>query len=155
MNSFQVMVIGLLVLILGGAGFYFIKADRYGVLAQSISGNRTDVISNRISELSGEYTCSPDNGCQDTINLTLNEDGSFYFTTIYENGAETLAEKGRWFITNRGKNLNLNVTENQNQTYESIKSIIVNSMTVAALTKLVFSKEDYSNMDNPKFWKNQ
>ena len=149
------MVVGLLVLVLGGSAFYFIRADRYGVLSQSISGTRADVISERVSEVSGDYTCSSSNGCQDSTSLTLNEDGTFNLTTTYQDGAETLAEKGRWFISGKGKGITLNVSGNQNEDYQTSKKIVVNQITVAALSKLAFSKEDYSNMENPMFWKAQ
>jgi len=149
------MVIGSLILILGGSGFYFIKADRYGVLGQSISGNRSDVISDKISEVSGDYACTPSNGCQDNITLTLNEDGTCSIITTYEGGAETLSEKGRWFISGKGRGITLNILGNQNEDYQMSKKIVVNTITVAALSKLAFSKEDYPNMENPRFWKNQ
>lgn len=155
MNLFQVIVIGSLILILGGSGYYFIKADKYGVLSQSISGNRVDVISEKVSEVSGRYECSIDNGCQDSYVLNLNEDGTFDLTTTYSDGAEVLYEKGRWFISGKGKNITLNVNSNQTEIYEISKKLVFKSIDTNKLSNLVYSDTSYQDMTDPVFIKTQ
>lgn len=152
MNIFQVVVIGTLVTLLGGSGYYFIKADNHGILSQSMTGNKLEQNQQRMVEVAGNYTCNSTTGCKDSYNLDLNEDGSFGLTTSYGDGAETLAEKGNWSIIKMGF-ITLTVTGNQSSNYDIPKTILIKSVGTSTLSRILYSDKQYSDMKNPVFSK--
>lgn len=152
MNIFQVIVIGTLVTLLGGSGYYFIKADNNGILSQSIAGNKLEPNQQRMVEIAGNYTCTPATGCKDSYNLDLNEGGTFGLTTSYGDGAETLAEKGDWSIIKMGF-ITLTVTGNQSTNYDIPKTFLIKSVGTSTLSRILFSDKQYSDMKNPVFLK--
>lgn len=154
MNIFQVIVIGTLVTLLGGSGYYFIKADSHGILSQSITGNKLESNQQRMVEVAGNYTCNTTSGCQDSYNLDLNEEGTFNLTTSYSDGAETLAEKGDWSIIKMGF-ITLTVTGNQSTNYDIPKTLLIKSVGTSTLSRILFSDKQYGDMKNPVFSKAQ
>ncbi|HCC05993.1 TPA: hypothetical protein DEP94_01365 [Candidatus Nomurabacteria bacterium] len=154
MNTFQVVVIGALILVFGGSIYYFIKADSQGILSQSISGNRLEQNQQRMVEVSGNYYCSTLSGCKNLYDLSLNENGAFELTISYNEGAEILAEKGDWSIVERGY-IKLNIIGNQSTNYDIPKTIIIKSVKTSTLSNLVYSDKQYSDMKNPVFSKIQ
>jgi len=154
MNTFQVVVIGALILVFGGSIYYFIKADSQGILSQSISGNRLEQNQQRMVEVSGNYYCSTLNGCKNLYDLSLNENGTFELTISYNEGAEILAEKGDWSVVERGY-IKLNIIGNQATSYDIPKTIIIKSVKTSTLSNLVYSDKQYSDMKNPVFSKIQ
>lgn len=152
MNIFQVVVIGTLVILFGGSGYYFIKADSHGILSQSITGNKLEPSQQRMLELTGAYTCTQATGCKDSYNLNLSEDGKFGMTIFYADGVETLVEKGDWKIIEKGY-IRLTVIGNQLVEYNIPKTILIKSVGTSALSNLVYSDKQYNNMKNPVFSK--
>lgn len=154
MNTFQIVVIGALILIFGGSGYYFIKADSQGILSQSITGNKLEPSQQRMVEVSGNYYCSTLNGCKNLYDLVLNENGTFELTISYNEGAEILAEKGDWSIVERGY-IKLNILGNQSTNYDIPKTIIIKSVGTSTLSNLVYIDKQYNDMKKPVFLKIQ
>ncbi len=152
MNTFQVIVIGTLLALFGGSGYYFFKADNHGILKQSITGNKLESNQQRMIEVSGNYTCITQNGCKDPYTLSLSEDGRCNLSVSYGDGAEILDEKGSWSIGEMGY-ITLSIEGNQSINYDVPKTILIKSVGTSTLARIFYTDKQYQNMTIPKFIK--
>lgn len=149
---FQVIVIGMLVALFGGAGYYIFMTDKEGVLGQSISGNQIRPSAEQIMSVSGSYTCGFSSGCKDEYKLILNEDGRGELTASYNDGAEVVSEQGDWSIGKRGY-ITVNLSGNQSGTYDVPRTILIRSVGTSSLSRIVYSTKIYQDMTDPVFFK--
>ena len=152
MNLFQLVVIGALVTLFGGAGYYVVEADKAGILGKSVSGNQIKPSEEQILAVSGEYICTPSQGCKNDYTLILNEDGRGELAITYEDGAEVLSETGNWVLGKRGY-ITLDLLEDQSGPFEIPKTILIRSVGTSTLSRIVYSAKQYQDMINPIFVK--
>ena len=125
---FRPVVIGILLFLIAGAGYYLILDTKNANLGANFGAMKevTNDLNNtsNIETVSGTYEQST-NDVSRTLNLST--DGSATLTASFANGVETMTESGSWNISKNGA-VEINLIEasgTSSETYPKSKIIVM------------------------------
>ena len=168
MYKYFIIVIALMFISAGG---YYVNVAGGGIMGNIITGNITSqemLTPVNIDELPGVYTCSTVSTCKNKYTLILKDDKTAeliksQFKT--EQGAESenssesesdtsVTEIGVWDLEIKNI-LVVTLTEKAETKYSVPQKIVIRNIRSKTLSKISYTKDNYRDMHNPIFFKQE
>lgn len=168
MYKYFIIVIALMFISAGG---YYVNVAGGGIMGNIITGNITsqDMIAPvNIDDLPGVYTCSTVSTCKTKYTLILKDDKTAELiksqfkteqVTDSENSSEsesdaTITEIGVWDLQIKNI-LVVTLTEKAETKYNVPQKIVIRNIRSKTLSKISYTKDNYKDMHNPIFFKQE
>ena len=102
MSMYKGLIVAVVLLLIGGAGYYFKKAGVPDLVVQDINNDgRGSYGVSAIEVYSGEYECVENTGCKNKTRIVLGQDTTFDITAIVD-GQEVSLGQGIWGVGTDG-----------------------------------------------------
>jgi hypothetical protein len=167
MYKFLIIIIALM---FAGAGGYYVNSAGGGIISDIVAGNVTTqetLIPVNTDEIPGIYVCNTVSTCKNKYTLLLKSDKTVELTQntekvenetkdestetdTVEKLTGTNVEKGNWDIGVQNM-LVITLTEQGEEIYEVPQKIIVKNVRNTTLSKISYTKNNYKDMTNPIF----
>lgn len=155
MNTYQVIVLGIVLSLLFGGVYYIKKSDDAGVLSYAFSSSNKKIDYSpplTVEDVAGKYLCESSSGCADPHTLDIEQTGAVHLITSYNEGVESFSEDGSWRFENGGL-ITLSFSDSSYEHYEVPRTILIQSVSTSTLSKFVFDTKFYTGMYKPTFVK--
>lgn len=146
------MIVGVTILLLGGAAYYFNRTGGADLLVQAVAqGDATGGVS-ATEVYSGTYTCTSESGCEKKLFLILNGDTTLEIQeqlSIDEGDGRKTIGTGSWGVGNGGAIIFLvDAITTDNKKGFSLIAKKVSSLKISAFSN---PKNFYPGMKDPEF----
>jgi hypothetical protein len=147
---YKYMIIGLTLLTLGYAGYYFNTSGGGDLLTKAITQTIEAQEGVTIAQLfAGEYECAKEDGCDNPVKIILVDDTTFELLyTEKESDEETLAAQGTWGVGNNNK---LILLVDKRFSLPAVPSSIYGIIDTLKIKELSKKKQLFTWMTNPIF----
>lgn len=177
MYKYLIITIALMFTVAGG---YYIDQAGGGIMGNILTGNITTqdtLIPVNIDDIPGEYVCKTVSACNNKYTLILKNDRTAELIksskVTHENSSTTETgaweetpsdaptdevtnntEKGQWDLGVKNM-LIVTLTEKGENTYTVPQKIVIKSIGTKTLSKISYTKNNYKDMHNPIFFKQE
>lgn len=147
---YKYMIVGLTLLILGYAGYYFTTSGGGDLLTKAITQSIESQEGITVAQLfSGEYECIEEDGCQYPVKIVLLDDTTFeLFYTQTETGEEIPVAQGTWGV---GKNNKLILLVDKRFSLATVPNSIYGVIDTIKIRELSKKTQLFAWMENPIF----
>jgi hypothetical protein len=144
------MIVGLTLLILGYAGYYFTNSGGGDLLTKAITQTIESQEGVTVAQLfSGEYECIESDGCQYPVKIVLLDDTTFeLFYTQTETGDEIPVAQGTWGV---GKNNKLILLVDKRFSLATLPNSIYGVIDTIKIRDFSKKTQLFAWMENPIF----
>jgi hypothetical protein len=139
------LIVAIILLLIGGAGYYFKKAGVPDLVVQDINkdGGHGSYGVSAIEVYSGEYECVENTGCKNKTRIILAQDTTFDITAVVD-GQEISLGQGIWGVGTDGSL----VIKIPNATPSTL---IAKSVSTLKISDFSTRKGLFPGMENPTF----
>lgn len=149
MNAYKGLIIGTVVVLIGGALYFFAKEGGLSLIGKSVSGDSKGYGASAMQVFSGLYECTEKTGCKHPTRLSLEEDTTLDVVATID-GQEVGLGQGTWGIGTDGSLIL--VLQSTDENLGGVpRSLIAKKISTLKITGFSNKKSLFSWMNNPSF----
>lgn len=148
---YKYLIVGVTLLVVGGAGYYFNSSGGSDLIVQAIA--QTDGENYGVSGIevfSGTYSCDASDGCEQVTTLILSGDTTLEITRLDEEGLEQQIGTGSWGVGTGGALIFL-INPTTSGTTTAAFSFVAKKISILKLSGFSSKIKSYEGLNNPTF----